>query len=159
MPTVVVGYGQYNNYRLTEIPTDLLLQLSLRYPLAIEPTGPHPDQRVLIIIVAIHAELQRRQSGGLQEKHLPGIRELAAEIIEAGCREVTLKYDPAGNYPKDRKNPLSKAREELQRLLRKVSDDSKGGGAISIPAEGKALAKAPLAISYSAVDYDEDVPF
>ena len=65
MPRVIVGFGEYEGYLLTELPAKALADLAARYALDLrEQFSPEYDE--LLITVAIHGEVIRRAAGGQQ---------------------------------------------------------------------------------------------
>ena len=51
MPRIIVGYGDYNDYRLTELPPDVLGQLRARYPKTSQQEHPPPGSSHSLRIV------------------------------------------------------------------------------------------------------------
>lgn len=60
---VIVGYGNYKNYQIQQVPEALLSELADRYELS-HKAQSGSDYETLQITIAVHEELQRRRSGG-----------------------------------------------------------------------------------------------
>lgn len=135
MPRVVIGYGHYRGYRLSELPRDELDRLHHYYPLEL-PRGGTPEPLDLMVTIAVNAEVQRRRAGGGQEKPAPTLRELALEIVDTGYRKAAEKHRSHRNR-EERMLRLNQAREFVIRSLNNVTGDLEEEGIvwISDPAE------------------------
>ena len=122
MRRVVIGYGEYTNYRLAEVPGEFLKEIASRYPLALdEQNSPRHDD--LIITVSVHAELNRRDGGGKQLKRVPTMPELAREIVDLGFRQASKQHHPDTKGGHEAQILLTEARDELYRACSQINDD------------------------------------
>jgi hypothetical protein len=88
MSRVIVGYDECKGFLLTEVSSEFLAALGLRYPLRGDDEFS-PDCDALLITVAVHAELARRKAGGEQTPQIPTLREVAQEIITKGFHQIS----------------------------------------------------------------------
>jgi hypothetical protein len=155
MPRVLVGYGEYQGYRIAELPAKAVEDLAKRYPLSLdEKHGAECEE--LVITVAVHAELHRRANGGAQERRVPTLRELAEEIVTRGYQQASKHHHPDGKGHHDAQVLLTQARDELRNAANSLSNDTEVENATIIPAPVVPRARAaspPGGIS------DDDVPF
>jgi hypothetical protein len=155
MPLILVGYGNFEDYRLKELPMEALEQLAARYPLAVaEDFSPEYDD--LIITVAIHAELARRRTGGLQESHIPSRRELAQLIVKRGFQQASKQQHPDGTGHHDAQVRLAQVRDELLENCASIPDD-RPDNAIIIPAPPERRDAPQRAATRNP--WDDEVPF
>lgn len=154
MSRVIVGYGEYQGYRLAELPANALEELGNRYPLRFNEQYP-AEYDELAITVAVHAELQRRMTGGQQERRLPTLSELAEEIVMRGFQQASRLHHPDGQGHHEAQILLSQARDKLRDAASNLRDDSADENVTHIPAPTprRARATAPSGIG------DDDVPF
>lgn len=156
MPRVILGYGEYNGYRLTELPTKVLEELAVRYPLRVgEQFSPEYDE--LLITVAVHAEMKRREAGGKPENRVPTLRELAEEIVTRGYQQASKHHHPDGKGHHEAQVSLTRARDELRTACSNIVDDSNDEGTTIIPAPPTPQPRARAAPSGGIGD--DDVPF
>lgn len=156
MSLILVGYGDYEDYRVTELPLEVLEELGRRYPLAIEGDSS-PDYDHLIITVAVHAELNRRKVGGQPQAHIPSRRELAQTIVRRGFQQASKQYHPDGAGHHDAQVRLAKVRDALLQDCEHIPSD-RPDDAVIIPAPHIAGAGVkPRAAASSA--WDDDMPF
>lgn len=154
MPRVLIGYGEYQGYRLAELPAKALDDLARRYPLLGEQQGAEYEE--LLITVAVHAELQRRATGGTQERRVPTVRELAEEIVTKGYQQASKHHHPDGKGHHDAQVLLNQARDELRRAATNLADYREDESATIIPAP--VVPRARAAPPSGGIS-DEDVPF
>lgn len=155
MPVILIGYGDFEDYRLQEVPTEVLEGLCRRYPLAlVEEVSPEYED--LIITVAVHAELGRRQAGEAQKPHVPSRRELAQQIVKRGFQQASKRHHPDGNGHHAAQVRLAQVRDELLENCASIPDD-RPDNAIIIPAPPEKRAARPRATDPNP--WDEDVPF
>jgi hypothetical protein len=115
-----------------------------------------PEYDDLVITLAIHAELARRQTGGLQEPHIPSRRELARLIIRRGFQQASKQHHPDGTGHHDAQVRLAQVRDELLENCASIPDD-RPDHAIIIPAPTEKRAAPPRAATPKP--WDDDVPF
>jgi len=158
MPLIIVGYGDFEDYRLKELPIEALEQLAVRYPLAVGE-NISPEYEDLIITVAIHAELARRRTGELPEPHIPSRRELAQLIIKKGFQQASKHHHPDGIGHHNAQVRLAHVRDELLENCASITDD-KPDHAIIIPAPPEKRAARSRAATAAPWDLnDDDIPF
>ena len=155
MRQVVVGYGECKGYRLNEIPPAFLEELSVRYAMETEQLEPTYDD--LIITLAIHAELKRREKGGNQEPRVPSLRELAHEIVDHGFRQASKIRHPDGKGNNEAQIRLSSARDKLREACKNIDDDLEDSDAIVIT-EPRKYAARQGGSPFDGIS-DDDVPF
>jgi hypothetical protein len=149
MPTVIVGYGEYSDYLLGELPAHTLEELGARYPLKLNGQS-RPEYDELVITVAVHAEINRRKAGGKPERHTPSRRELAQMIVNKGFQQASKHRHPdaAAGYH-DAQVRLNEVRDHLLDTCRNIpSDRPKNAVIIPKPSEDD--------VPYLT---DDDVPF
>lgn len=119
---VVVAYGEYKDYKLQELPDSFLEKLAIRFPLQLKQ-HQFSGRESLFITVAIHEELQRRQSGGAQTKHRPTKRRLAEEIITKGFHQLSKMHHPDRNGDNEIQQTLSSARDFLNVASKDIQEE------------------------------------
>ena len=132
MPLILIGYGDYEDHRITEIPLEALEELGKRYPFTVAEDFS-PDYEQLIITVAIHAELNRRKTGGKPESHIPSHRELAQLIIKRGFQQASKHHHPDGTGRHDAQVRLAQVRDTLLENCDNMPND-RPEDAVIIPA-------------------------
>jgi hypothetical protein len=85
---VILGYGTYKGYSLKELPEGTLQELSRRFPLQADRYD-HSDGTSLMVTVAIHEEIARRQLGGEKLKRIPTLKELASDLVTKGYHQLS----------------------------------------------------------------------
>ena len=158
MPRVVVGYGEYNGYQLTELPANVLSDLAARYPLHLDERFS-PDFDELLITVAIHAERQRREAGAKQEGRIPTLRELAEEIISCGYQQASKKHHPDAKGHHEAQLRLTQARDRLRNACNDLTDENYNEGTTIIPAPAPPPAPPRPSTAPADTISDDDVPF
>ena len=155
MPLIIVGYGDYAEFRLSELPSEALNELAVRYPLSL--TEQHsPEYDDLAITVALHCELKRRQAGGQQERHKPSRRELAQIMVRKGFQQASKQHHPDGDGHHEAQVRLGQVRDELLEACENIPSD-RSDNAIIIPAPPVwRTGPAPHAAEHVC---DDDVPF
>jgi hypothetical protein len=146
MRRIVVGYGDYKDYALAELPEEHLQELSRHYPLECEKYDPS-DSRSLLITVAIHEEIQRRKSGGERKKRIPTLRELATQLVAKGFHQLTKQHHPDRNGTSEAQRRLNQVREHLMRACGQIAEEDQDAIIIHDPNE-----------TVPEVN-DEDIPF
>jgi hypothetical protein len=162
MPLILVGYGDYFEYRLGELPVEAIEELARRYPLEIAEQSS-PDFDDLAITVAIHAEMARRRGRGVKpDQHIPSRRQLAQTIVTKGFQQASKQYHPDCVGHHEAQVRLGNVRDELLENCQNIADD-RPEGAIMIPPPP---AKRPVPVRRPAADpfsnegiSDDDVPF
>jgi hypothetical protein len=156
MPRVIVGYGEFNGYRLAELPAKVLADLAARYPLHLEDR-PAPEYDELLITVAVHAELQRREAGGKPEQRVPSLHELAEEIITRGFQQASKQHHPDTKGHHDAQIRLTQARDQLRNSCNDLADEHYDEGTTIVPAPPPTRPQPAAAPSGGITD--DDVPF
>lgn len=146
MRDVMVGYGDFKDYKLIEVPDSFLTELSQRFPLKSDK-HEESDWKELFITVAVHEEVERRRSGGIPQKRRPNKRQLAEEIVMRGFHHLSKTHHPDRNGDNETQKLLTSARDFLQRECKGIEEDYD---------ENTVLIKAPFV---SAEITDEDIPF
>ncbi len=158
MPLIMVGYGDYCEYRLRELPLETLEELAVRYPLAISEDSSF-EYEDLVITVGVHAELNHRKAGGQQERHIPSRRELAQMIVKRGFQQASKQHHPDGDGHHEAQVRLSQVRDELLETCENIPSD-RPDNAIMIPAPPPPMRRAPPQPRTPANAWnDDDVPF
>ncbi|MBV9760293.1 MAG: hypothetical protein JO340_07010 [Acidobacteriaceae bacterium] len=158
MPLIIVGYGDFEDYRVKELPMDMLEQLAARYPLVL-PDDYSPEYDDLVITLAIHAEIDRRRGGAAQEAHVPSRRELAQLIIKRGFQQASKLHHPDADGQHVAQVRLAQVRDELLENSTNIPDD-RPDSLIMIPAPRQGPDARPRAASVNDWDFnDDDVPF
>lgn len=152
---MIIGYGDYRDCRLTEVPLDFLQQLAVRYPLSVDE-DTCPDYEDLIITLAVHAEIRRREAGGLQVQRMPTLREMAQEIIERGYRQASKQYHPDRKGKHEEQVRLTQARDEILRACERIADPAEHEDRIVINEPGVSAVR--VGRRQDKID-DDDVPF
>ena len=154
MSRIVLGYGDYRGYRLEEVPQNTLNELAGRYPLQVKEAS-HAE---LLITIAIHAEINRRASGGKQEDRPPTLRQCAEEIITRGHQQaLDERYPHHKGSDKELHTRFTRARDELRKKLNSIPIDIDEHKLMFIPAQGKPVKGRPPEIFTDITD--DDVPF
>jgi hypothetical protein len=156
MPRVIVGYGEYDGYRLTELPDKVLAELSARYPLLIDEQLS-PEYGELLVTVAIHGELSRRGTGAKQERRVPTLSELAQKIVNRGFQQASKDHHPGGKGHHEAQLLLKQARDELLKACRNLTDDHNDESTMIMEAPEKPKSRAGAMQSEGISD--DDVPF
>jgi len=155
MPFIMVGYGDYAEYLLRQLPLEVLEELATRYPLTLsEQDSPEYDD--LAITVALHGELNRRRNGE-QERHTPSRRELAQSIVKKGFQQASKQHHPDADGHHEAQVRLSEVREELLEACESLPNDRPENAIIIPPPPAKAAPLRPRAAK--DVFSDDDVPF
>lgn len=141
---VIVGYGDYENYRIDQVPQAFLSELATRYKLSYR-AHIGSEYQVLQITIAVHEEVQRREAGGSIQPREPTAKELAIKVIQKGYQVLSKDHHPdrKGGSESTQKR-LNSIRQDLLRVCHQM-DNEYPEGALIIP--------GPPEIS------DEDIPF
>lgn len=153
MAKIIVGYGEYTNYRISELPDLFLAELAQRYPLSLGDDD-NPDHDVLLITVGIHAEFSRRFLGASADPHVPSLRELALEIVSKGFQQVSKARHPDRHGSHDTQVRLAEARDELRNLCGQLPNTIDDSSIVIF----ETSERGPIRSSNSAI-FDSDVPF
>ncbi len=116
MKPILVSYGKFNGYQLCELPSEELRVLALRFPLNAENCIGR-EWEELLITVAVHEELKRREQGGEPQKKEPSVRELANQIVSKGFRESSKIHHPDRTGDNNMQRQLINARDRLLSLV------------------------------------------
>src|ERR1700733_11723700 len=90
---IVIGFGEYKNYTLEEIPDAFLAGLAKSYSLshsAHETSG----KVELKATIAVHEEVERRANGGVVRKRAMSRKEIAIKLVNAGFRYMSKQHHP-----------------------------------------------------------------
>jgi hypothetical protein len=132
MRLVLVGYGQFENYQVCELPQDELQRLGERFPLTFAKCQDLECNEILIT-VAIHEELARRARGAKPETRRPSERELAREIISKGFIYLSKTHHPdkaSGDGTLQKR--LASVREQLTSLVSQIQEENDPEDAVVI---------------------------
>jgi len=159
MPVIIVGYGDYAEYRLGELPVEILEELAGRYALTF-PVEYSPEYDDLAITVALHAEINRRKSGGQQAHHTPSRRALAQILVGKGFQQTSKHHHPDGDGNHEAQVRLGQVRDELLEACENISNDRPENVIIIPPPPPPRPARRPPSRPATANDiFDDDVPF
>lgn len=143
---VIVGYGNYKNYRIDQIPQAFLSDLAVRYKLSYQ-AHIESDYQGLQITIAVHEELQRRAAGGPVAPREPTAKELAAKLVAKGFQQLSKDHHPDRKGGNERiQKRLNAVREELLKACTQMDDEYPLEGALIIPGPSPEIS-------------DEDIPF
>jgi hypothetical protein len=143
---IILGYGEFKGCSLTEIPAALLQILSQRFPLQSDKYDPS-DGYSLIITVAIHEEIRRREAGGERKKRVPTLKELASDLVTKGFHHLSKTHHPDRKGDPEAQRRLNQARDRLLEVCQDMVDENQD--AIIIQASDGASREVS----------DEDIPF
>jgi hypothetical protein len=90
---VIIGFGEFKNYKLQEVPDEFLSKLAESYGLSLS-AHDHSGQAELRATIAVHEEVQRRVKGGTIWKRLLSRKDLAKRLINAGFRHMSKEHHP-----------------------------------------------------------------
>ena len=155
--SIIVGYGEFNGYQLSEIPASMVEELAVRYPLRLDVRS-RAQYEDLLITVAVHGELNRRKAGGTQDPHLPTLADLAAEIVDRGYKQASKQHHPDGNGNHESQIRLTQARDALRQSCHNLVDENnEEGPATVIPAP--TVRKSRARANSRKNPNDDDCPF
>ncbi len=161
MRHVLVGYGDYTGWRLSEVPDNILTELAKRFPLN---TGRCEEfkQDDLFVVVAVHEELARRSAGGLPQKRVPPTKDLAKEIIGKGFRELSKVHHPDRSGEPAIQVRLTAARDQLLKMAESIGPDYREREVVMIPRP--LTSSKPRVAAFDPNDYgqgitEDDIPF
>jgi hypothetical protein len=147
---VLIGFGEFKDYKLEEISDDFLERLAKCYSLSYSAhyTSGEVELRATI---AVHEELKRRSNGGKISKRLPFRKEIATKLVNAGFKHMSKEYHPdrAGGNAEAQK-VLSEMRDYLLLACGKITEPERKG-AFVIPDQDN--------YSQAAEISDDDIPF
>lgn len=123
MRRIVVGYGEFEGHSLPEVSLSALQELSRRYPLEAAKYDSSSGRR-LLIAVAIHEEIRRRENGGKQEKKIPTSKELALELVRTGFRQLSKTHHPDRDGSADTQRRLNEMRDWLLNACSQIKEES-----------------------------------
>jgi hypothetical protein len=147
---VIIGFGEYKDYKLQEIPDEFLNKLAQSYSLC-HAAHDASGKDELRATIAVHEELQRRAKGGKISKRLPFRKEIATKLIGAGFRHLSKEYHPdrAGGDDESQK-ALSGVRDYLLSACGKIPEPER---------KGAFMIQDPDPLAQSAEISDDDIPF
>jgi hypothetical protein len=150
---VIIGYGDYQNYKLQQVPDAFLVELGNRYQLRHDAqTGS--EYAELQLTIAVHEEIQRRQKGGAAQPKEPSAKELAIKVVTKGFQILSKDHHPdrkGGTNTAQRK--LNEVRTQLLRACDEINDEYIDDDALVILEPPRPRANVTTPIS------DEDIPF
>ena len=143
---ILIGFGDYKNYKLQEIPDEFLARLAKAYSLShsAHETSGKPELRATI---AVHEEVMRRANGGTVQKRAMSRKEIATKLVNAGFRSMSKEHHPdrAGGDLETQK-VLADVRDFLVGACNKIAEPEYQGAFVIPDPE-------PAEIS------DDDIPF
>jgi hypothetical protein len=161
MRRILIDFGEYRGYQVSELPQGELDALAKRFPLSVE-NCPGLDWEDLAVTIAVHEEVRRRESGGTPTKKLPSLQELANDIVAKGFRVASKVHHPDLSGDNDAQLRLTDARDRLVTLISNIEspDDEQDAILITAPPVVRAARAAeqpqdPFGFGLS----DDDVPF
>jgi hypothetical protein len=145
---IVIGFGEYKNYKLEEIPDEFLAALAKAYSLshsAHETSG----KTELRATIAVHEEVLRRANGGRVQKRLMSRKEIATKLVNTGFRSMSKEHHPdrAGGDLETQK-VLAAVRDSLADACKKIAEPEYEGAFVIPDPE-------PFSVELS----DDDIPF
>ncbi len=149
---VIVGYGDFENYRIEEIPENFLSQLLSRYKLEIS-SHCDSDETELLITIAVHEESLRRKSGGKILRKRPSARQLAMKIVSKGFQTLSKDHHPDLGGDEEVQKELTNVRDRLFNFCEEIPECSTDNALIIPDPDGQREAAAVSDIT------DEDIPF
>jgi hypothetical protein len=158
MARIFVNYGQYQNYRLEEVPAVVIEHLARRYPL--DAKRYTATQGVLLLTtVDIHQELSRRRSGGeVAAKHLSQ-RELVKSIILNGYEQLSKEFPSNHNGNKEARQRLDQARDQLLKFINGLAQDNREGDIIVTNDKVKLWSRKPEPEDFETSIDNDALPF
>jgi hypothetical protein len=145
---VIIGYGNYRNCRIQQIPDAFLSELAERCQLS-HAVQAHSEYEELQLTIAIHEEVQRRKKGGTIHPIEPTARELAKKLVAKGYQTLSKDHHPDRGGSETAQKKLNAVREELLRACGEIDDDCPDD-ALIVPKPSPDLS-TPIS--------DEDIPF
>jgi hypothetical protein len=146
---VIIGYGNYRNYRIQQIPDAFLSELVERYQLSHDAQA-RSEYDDLQLTIAIHEEVQRRKSGGPIRPKEPTARELAKRLVAKGYQSLSKDHHPDRGGSENAQKMLNGVRDQLLAACGEIDDDCPEG-ALIVPQPAVRRASTPIS--------DEDIPF
>ena len=147
---IVIGFGEFKNYKLQEIPDLLLTELAKSYGLS-HTSHDNSDKVTLRATIAVHEEVQRRANGGAIWTRPVSRREIATKLVNLGFRHLSKAHHPdkAGGDLETQK-VLAEMRDYLLTACNKILEPGHPG-AFVIP--------DPHPYAHSTEITDDDIPF
>jgi|SRR5690348_5450625 len=142
---VILGYGTYKGYSLKELPEGTLQELSRRFPLQADRYD-HSDGTSLMVTVAIHEEIARRQLGGEKLKRIPTLKELASDLVTKGYHQLSKTHHPDRKGEPETQQRLNFVRQQLLEACNELADEIHDAIIIKEDEEDPVIS-------------DEDIPF
>jgi hypothetical protein len=122
MKEIIIGYGEFLNFRLQEIPDLFLLQLAESYPLK-STVHDSSEWKHLFVTIAVHEELKRREAGGVQVRRRPTQRELALQVVAKGFHSLSQIHHPDRNGgDSETQKLLTLARDFLSNACKEIEE-------------------------------------
>jgi hypothetical protein len=161
MSRILISYGEFNGYQIAELPQGELEVLAIRFPLCVQ-NSPGLDREDLVITIAIHEELRRREKGGQPLKKVASLQELASEIIAKGFRVVSKIHHPDLSGDNSAQLRLNDARDQLLKLADAIEsrDDEQDTIFVAAPPVIRSARTPEHAPDFFGSGItDDDVPF
>jgi hypothetical protein len=147
---IIVGYGDFKDYRIEEIPDAFLAELAARYKLS-HSAHSRSSQEELQITIAVHEELQRRSNGHKAMKKHPSARELGRKLVTKGFQQLSLDCHPDRGGTNTAQARLNRVRQSLLEACAEIPDDE-WDDALVIP--------QPKSHEFVGTEItDDDIPF
>jgi len=153
MKRILIGFGDYKDYHLAEVPDDFLAILQKRFPLDLQACASS-NADYLLVTIAVNQECARRGEGGKALRRMPSVRELALDIVNQGFRHVSKVHHPDRNGEVEAQKRASDAKRQLLDACNKLKVDYEPG-AILIDS----TTIRPPGRQFSEGITDDDVPF
>jgi hypothetical protein len=161
MSRILISYGEFNGYQIAELPQRELEVLAMRFPLSVESCRGF-DRDDLVITIAVHEEVRRREKGGTPLKKFPSLQQLANEIVTKGFRMVSKIHHPDLSGDNEAQLRLSDARDQLLKMAGNIDSHDEEQDAIFVPAPPAIKSERtprPQADPFGSGITDDDVPF
>jgi hypothetical protein len=145
---IVIGFGEYKNYKIQEIPDEFLARLAESFSLS-HSAHESSGKAELRATIAVHEEVLRRAKGGSVQKRAMSRKEIATKLVNAGFRSMSKEHHPdrAGGDLETQK-ALADVRDLLVGACNKIPEPEYQG-AFFIPDP------EPFSVELS----DDDIPF
>jgi len=145
---IVLGFGEFKNYKLQEVPDAFLARLAESYSLS-HSAHESSSKAALRATIAVHEEIQRRAKGGAIGKRAISRREMAIKLVNTAFRQLSKEHHPdrAGGDLETQK-VLADMRDYLVSACNKIEEPG-CPGAFVIPDPDT---------SYTEIS-DDDIPF
>jgi hypothetical protein len=145
---VVIGFGEYKNHKLQEVPDEFLARLAKSFGLS-HSAHEASDKAELRATIAVHEEVQRRANGGSVHKRPMTRKEIATKLVNAGFRSLSKEHHPdRANGDQETQKVLASVRDHLVGVCNKMAEPEYQGAFVIPDPE---LSSAGIT--------DDDIPF